>query len=63
MSTNTLAAAVMTLTEAAEMLRVSPDTLRREIRSGHIHAKRIGQRRLVIPADSITAYLHEEKAR
>jgi excisionase family DNA binding protein len=54
---------VMTLAEAAKALRISYGTLRKEIRSGHLYAKRVGERRLVVPADSIAAYLRDEPAK
>lgn len=44
-----------TLAEAAELARVSIDTIRRWASSGKIRASRIGGRRVVIDLDSVVA--------
>ncbi len=41
----------MTLKEAAELLGVSPDTLRWQVRNGKLHARKVGRDWHVTPAE------------
>lgn len=49
---------VLDVRETARVLKVSSDTVRALIRSGKLHAKRLGKQRAIrIPVRSIEAYL------
>lgn len=43
----------MTVVEAAEVLDITPDAVRKRIQRGEMRAERIGKRLLVIPADEV----------
>lgn len=52
---------VLDVREAAQALKCSPDMVRALIRSGRLHAKRLGRQRCIrIPVRSIEAYLASE---
>lgn len=52
---------VLSIPEAAAVLRVHVDTVRALIRSGKLHAKRLGKQRAYrVPVKSIETYLNSE---
>jgi excisionase family DNA binding protein len=54
---------VLSVPEAAELLKCHTDTVRALIRFGQLHAKRLGKQRAIrVPVKSILAYLESEDA-
>ena len=52
---------VLSVPEAAQILKVHTDTVRALIRSGRLHAKRLGKQRAIrIPIKAIETYLSSE---
>lgn len=52
---------VLDVREAARALKVSTDTVRALVRSGRLHAKRLGKQRAIrIPVRSIEEFLNSE---
>ena len=49
---------ILTLQEAAAFLRVSPDTVRRMVRRGHVRAMRVGRRALRFTRHGLLEDLH-----
>lgn len=60
-----LAGSLLSCREAAQRLNVSPDSIRRLVRAGHLEAIRIGKRSLRVLGDSIDHYVetHSEANR
>jgi excisionase family DNA binding protein len=55
------ATTVLSIPEAAAILKVHVDTVRALIRSGRLHAKRLGKQRAIrVPFKSIQTYLESE---
>jgi excisionase family DNA binding protein len=54
---------LLDVTQAAQMLKVSTLTVRREIREGHLEAVRVGQKLLRIRPEAVERYLASNVAK
>ena len=49
------------LAETAQLIGVSYNTLRRLVRSGDIPSVRVGEKRILVPADGLRKYLNQTR--
>jgi excisionase family DNA binding protein len=54
---------LLTVTEAAELLRVAPSTIRRWIRDGDVRAYRVGKRRVGLRRSDLAAVVEPTRTR